>query len=156
MNTLQKTLALIIILLIPSVNLTAQDYKEQLAPIYITMAKDQQVSTNSFTTLHRKLIKIETFKFRNEIKKADLNQSILVFFSDDAFFTIEKAEYLKLIRKAANRSENALEFTNFLKKRLPKIEGYLENDASLLQLFEVAQEHTTHGKFHSFPEFYSI
>lgn len=156
MNTLQKTFALGIILLLSASGLNAQEYKEQLAPIYITVAKNQQLSTNSFTALHRKLIRKNDFKFSREIKQAAHDESILVFFSENGFFTIDKAEYLKLIRKAANRSEDVSEFTSFLKGRLPKIEAQLESDTSLKQLFEVAQQHTLHGKLHVLPEFYAI
>lgn len=156
MNTLQKTLALGIILVLSTFGLNAQEYKEQLAPIYITVAKNRQLSTNSFTALHRKLISKNDFKFSREIKQAVRDESILVFFSEDDFFTIDKADYLKLIRKAANRSEDVAEFTSFLKERLPKIEAQLESDPSLKHLFEVAQQHTFHGKLHELPEFYAI
>ncbi|RMA66166.1 hypothetical protein [Ulvibacter antarcticus] len=156
MKTLFKTLIVITLVLTASFHTSAQEYQDSLAPVYLTVVKKQDIKSSLLTAYNTELISLRDFRFSYQIKKAEKAEEVLVFFYEDSYYSIEKSEYLKMIRKAANRSESVTSFTNFIVKRLPQIETYLEQESTNNKLYEISRKNSLHGKLHDIATEFSL
>ncbi|GEQ85056.1 hypothetical protein ULMS_05640 [Patiriisocius marinistellae] len=132
-------------------NTIAQEtnYLEVLDPIYLTKENQSFIELSSYEQLNQELIKKSTFVFSREIRQAHNNNELLILNGNENAVSLEKANYLKALRKAANRSDNVEEFYNYLSNSIPGFNATTINDNDLFKLFEVAKKNTTNGKLNN-------
>ncbi|MBW1297114.1 hypothetical protein [Aquimarina litoralis] len=125
-------------------------YKSQLETIYLKNTKEI-VYTNTFSEYNHDLIASNEIKFKKEIKKLKGKNNLLHFDSNKENVVLEKASYLKIIRKAANRSRNEETFETFLRNNLPQLSNQLSKDNNLKELYIISRKDTFNGKIDALP-----
>lgn len=125
-------------------------YKSQLETVYLQNAKEI-IYKNTFSQYNNDLIALNEIKFKKEIKKLKGKNSLLFFDSNKEKIVLEKASYLKIIRKAANRSKNKDSFKVFLQNNLPQLSNQLSQDNSLEELYFISRKDTFNGKIDALP-----
>lgn len=125
-------------------------YKSQLETVYLQNAKEI-IYKNTFSQYNNDLIALNEIKFKKEIKNLKGKNSLLFFDSSKEKIVLEKASYLKIIRKAANRSKNKDSFEAFLRNNLPQLSNQLSQDNNLEELYFISRKNTFNGKIDALP-----
>lgn len=125
-------------------------YKSQLETVYLQNTKET-IYKNTFSQYNNDLIALNEIKFKKEIKNLKGKSSLLFFDSNKEKIVLEKASYLKIIRKAANRSKNKDSFETFLRNNLPQLSNQLSQDNNLEQLYFISRKNTFNGKIDALP-----
>ncbi len=124
----------------------------KLETIYLNANNSEElVYTNNFSTLNNELIAEDVLNFRMKIKSAKQDNDYLIFLSDNSALEVLTANYLKTIRKGANRSSNAKAFEAFLRDRLPELILQFTKDNNLEDLYAISRKNTFNGKIDALP-----
>lgn len=125
-------------------------YKSQLETVYLQNAKEI-IYKNTFSQYNNDLIALNEIKFKKELKKLKGKSNLLFFDSNKEKIVLEKASYLKIIRKAANRSKNKDSFKVFLQNNLPQLSNQMSQDNNLEELYSISRKNTFNGKIDALP-----
>ncbi|RZS91936.1 hypothetical protein [Aquimarina brevivitae] len=147
-----KTIILTAIaLFFASINNAQVLYEDQLGTVYLNDTKEEVVYTNDFAAFNLNLTQQETISFAKEIKKAKTTDESLLFLSQFSNLQLPKSYYLKIIRRAANRSKSTKEFIQFLKKNIPELKDQLEFNDTTAALYHLARKNTFNGQIDALP-----
>ncbi|WP_378183184.1 hypothetical protein [Aquimarina sp. SS2-1] len=130
----------------------AQDklYKTQLETVYLQNTKEI-VYKNTFSDYNSSLIALKKINFKKEIKKSKGKNNYLLFVSDKNNIELFKDSYLKIIRKAANRSQSPEAFQIFLNDNLPQLGHQFSLDNNLDKLYFISRKDTFNGRIDALP-----
>jgi len=151
MKTLSLYLSILIVTLSSFSLAHAQTYSDTLETVLLNSTKEETVLENTFESYHNELIALANIKFRKEILKAKEEGHELIFVTNQRAITIPKTNYLKTLRKGANRSEDVKSFRLFLQERLPALRRHIKNDPSIVPLYEVSRKATFNGRLDAIP-----
>lgn len=144
MKTIKRSLKLVVLAtLITITNTTAQEFADVLETVYLTKTTQAEISKTSYDKLHAYLVEKETFSFNREIKIAKLNDET---FLQNSIKYISKATYLKLLKKAANKSKSNTQFYRELTESVPQLKQVAPEETSLSNLYTTLRNNTTNGK----------
>ncbi|SEM19966.1 hypothetical protein SAMN04487910_4411 [Aquimarina amphilecti] len=154
MKTFSNYISIIITLIFFTVSFSGymqeKTYKTQLETIYLKNTKEI-VYKNTFSNYNDDLIASNEIKFKKEIKKYRGKKSSLFFTSNKNNIELVTASYLKIIRKAANRSRNAEAFKVFLINNLPQLSHQFTVDDNLEELYFLSRKDTFNGRIDALP-----
>ncbi|MHA7059957.1 hypothetical protein ACWGOQ_0022210 [Aquimarina sp. M1] len=125
-------------------------YKTQLEPVYLKNTIDV-VYKNTFSDYNTNLIALKKINFKKEIKSLNKANNTLLFVSNKNSIKLIAASYLKIIRKAANRSRNPEDFQAFLTNNLPQLSLLFSTDNNLDELYYISRKDTFNGKIDALP-----
>ncbi|MFD2564557.1 hypothetical protein [Aquimarina rubra] len=125
-------------------------YKTQLETVYLQNTKEV-VYKNTFSNYNNDLIASKKINFKKEIKISMGKNNTLLFVSNKNNIEIVTASYLKIIRKAANRSRNPEAFQAFLTNNLPQLGRQFTIDNNLNELYFISRKDTFNGKIDALP-----
>ena len=152
MKTKYILTASITLTLIFTNNIKGQDlYQDELETVYLTKSDKEIVYTNDFLVYNDILINQEELKFAKEIKKAKSKNNTLLFLSHLSNLELAEDEYLKIIRRSANRSKTSEEFEKFLKEEIPELKNQIQGDKILNYLYIISRRNTFNGKIDALP-----
>ena len=140
-NTL-ITFALSVVTLLSTTLVAAQDFQDELDPVFLS----KNMKVTSYQQVNDNLIEKGTFSFSKEIKAAKISKGQVSFSAEKEPAAIPTTVYLKTLRKAGNRSENPQEFHAFLAKNMEAFPVLNENENGLEQLYHVVRNNTFEGK----------
>lgn len=147
MKTLKTLLITAFLGIISQINtVNAQDYLQLLDPIFISMESESNIISKSYMKFHDELIATENFRFNKAIRQAEDEDGELFNSTDETSLSIKKAEYLRILRKAANRNETVDGFVNSLSQELPELSIELEDTGDTNTLFTFTRSNTINGK----------
>ncbi|GER58478.1 hypothetical protein [Patiriisocius marinus] len=147
MKTLKTILITAILGIISQSNpVNAQDYLQLLDPIFISMESESSIISKSYMKFNDEIIATENFRFNNAIRQAEDEDDELFNSTDEASLNIKKADYLRILRKAANRNETVDGFVNTLSQELPELSTELQDTGDTNALFTFTRSNTINGK----------
>ncbi len=141
MKTIFRTFALSVVALLTTTLVLAQDYQDNLEPVFLS--KNMKVAY--YQQINEGLIEKGTFSFSKEIKEADNLKSQVSFSAEKEAITIPTTVYLKTLRKAGNRSENSKEFHLFLVENIQLFPSSRQEETKLEKLYEIVRANTFEG-----------
>ncbi|ARN79028.1 hypothetical protein BST97_14095 [Nonlabens spongiae] len=86
----------------------------------------------------------DDYNIRREIKDARRNSTL-------NSFTLERLNYLRNLRRAANYNDNALDFRNRVLSDTPHLEQSLINNIKLYLIYDKIRKDTFHGRLNALP-----
>lgn len=147
MKTLKTILITAILGIISQSNpVNAQDYLQLLDPIFISIESESSIISRSYMKFNDEIIATENFRFNNAIRQAEDEDDELFNSTDEASLSIKKADYLRILRKAANRNETVDGFVNTLSQELPELSTELQDTGHTNALFTFTRSNTINGK----------
>ncbi|WP_108867087.1 hypothetical protein [Aquimarina aquimarini] len=126
-------------------------YENQLETIYLNNYTEEMTYANNFSALNNGLIAMGKVNFGSEIKKAKKNKSNLVFLSKRNNIQIHTYNYLKIIRKGANKSTDSKVFIHFVYEKFPELINQFKKDNNLKELYFISRKNTFNGKIDALP-----
>ncbi len=154
MKALYKNITIIITLIFSVGSLSGYSqekiYQTELETVYLNNTREI-VYKNTFSIYNDDLIASNEIKFKKEIKISKGKNSSLLFVSNKNNMELVTASYLKIIRKAANRSRNTKAFQVFLMNRLPQLSLQFSIDNNLQELYFISRKDTFNGKIDALP-----
>lgn len=147
---LTKVLLFVFLAITFSGNSQEKFYETQLETIYLNTTKEI-VFENSFSTYNEDLIGSDNINFKKAIKFSKKKNSPLYFHSNKHNVKLAEASYLKMIRKAANRSTNTKAFQIYLKDIFPQLSHQFSLDNNLEELYLMSRKNTFNGKIDALP-----
>lgn len=144
MKKLNQIIALLFFVFLSSTTMNGQEYFEQLNTVILSGHDSNDAQTYSW--VNSELIEKERFKFHSEIKNAKAEAIQVAFPMEERTEIISKADYLKELRKAGNRSENAADFIEYLGNNLTIFSGTSTENPTLTELYKVIRSNTIEGK----------
>ncbi|WP_405207887.1 hypothetical protein [Aquimarina sp. LLG6339-5] len=154
MKTLRNHISIIIILFFFAISFSGytqeKTYKTQLETVYLKNTKEV-VYKNTFSNYNENLIALNEIKFKKEIKNYKGKNTSLFFSSNKNNVELIASSYLKIIRKAANRSKSPEAFQAFLMNNLPQLSNQFANDNNLEELYFISRKNTFNGRIDALP-----
>ncbi|AGC75616.1 hypothetical protein LX97_00308 [Nonlabens dokdonensis] len=146
-----KTIKYIALLLLvfTSYHSTSQVFIGKLEEIYVGY---EQVVKNDFDSINSNISNSENFKFKKALKDARRSQDTLELVSNKTKLQISQEEYLKTIRKAANRSNDSTEFISRIVSEFPELKKSIIVNQSFEQLYEIIRPDTFNGRLDALPD----
>lgn len=141
----------IILLLFISFTATSQVFIGELEEIYLGY---EEVTKNDFDSLNNDIKSLENFKFRKALKEARRTKDSLEFVSNRTKLHVSQEEYLKTLRKAANRSSDSTEFIDKLSSQFPELKNVIATHESFEELYEIVRPVTFNGWLEELPSFF--
>jgi intergrase/recombinase len=86
------------------------------------------------------------------LKDARRSQDTLELVSNKTKLQISQEEYLKTIRKAANRSNDSTEFISRIVSEFPELKKSIIVNQSFEQLYEIIRPDTFNGRLDALPD----
>jgi hypothetical protein len=146
-----KTLNIIFITLFFSISLSAQTYSSDLETVYLNSGLAVEVEVDEFASENMMILDQEEFNIRKEIRKERGEHNFISFKSNLDQLHVERLDYLVLLRKAANRSENSSAFGEYLINSLPQLENSLIHLSELDRLYLAVRRDTFNGRLEALP-----
>ena len=137
-----KTLTLSVVILLSTTLVLAQDFQDNLEPVFLS----KNMKTASYQQVNSNLIEKGSFRFKEEIKIAKTSKSQVSFSAEKEAAVIPTTVYLKTLRKAGNRSENPQEFHIFLVENIETFPISKQDETKLEVLYQVIRANTFEGK----------
>ena len=138
-----KTLVCFLSLIFFSLSTNAQKEADTL--------KSSLENVDEFTEYNIFLASRPSLKLRNLKKKAILEDHKLNYKKEGKSFSIGVHQYLKTLKRVANRSRTFDAFEKHLLKRFPKLKSQIENDKSLEDIYTFVRSKTFNGYVTSLP-----
>ena len=154
MKTLSHNVTQVLLLLFfltPLISTAQILFEDRLATIYLDHTVKEVVYTNNFSSYNEHLIEADELNFRIEVRQAKKNSRYLLFISERNTLEVLATTYLKILRKGANRSNDAEAFKVFLHERLPALIYQFRKDNNLEILYQISRKHTLNGKIDALP-----
>lgn len=126
-------------------------YQDELKTVYLTKPREEIVYRNDFLFYNDILVSKKEIKFSREIKRAKLDDNSLLFLSQLSNLELAEGEYLKIIRRSANRSKTSQEFEKFLKEEIPQLKNQIQRSESIEYLYIISRKSTFNGKIDALP-----
>ncbi len=154
MKTLRNHISIVITLFFFAISFSGhtqeKTYKTQLETVYLKNTKEV-VYKNTFSNYNENLIALNEIKFKKEIKNSKGENTFLSFSSNKNNVELITSSYLKIIRKAANRSKSPEAFQAFLMNNLPQLSNQFANDNNLEELYFISRKNTFNGRIDALP-----
>ncbi|EAS18615.1 hypothetical protein BBFL7_01058 [Flavobacteria bacterium BBFL7] len=138
-----------VIVFLFSLNSRGQTYQFNLDEIYLGIAQEE---VNDFELINSEISNSEKFKFRKAIRIAKMEQNTLNFNSSQRIFALTEVDYLRLVRRTANQSNDSVEFISKLSVELPSLKDIIESDASYADLYNTVRPATFYGRIEALPD----
>ena len=138
-----KTLIYFGILIFFSINMSAQKKADTL--------KVPTENIDEFTDYNTFLASTPSLKLRKLKKKALLEDNKLTYKKDGKSFSIRTHQYLKTLKRIANRSRTFEDFEKHMLTRFPKLKSQIVNDKSLGEIYTFVRSKTFNGYVTSLP-----
>ncbi len=140
----------VILLVLTSYLSNSQVFIGELEEIYLGY---EEVTKNDFDSLNNDIKSLENFKFRKALKEARRTKDSLEFVSNKTKLHVSQEEYLKSLRKAANRSSDSTEFIDQLSSQFPELKNLIVTNQSFEDLYEIVRPATINGWLEELPSF---
>ena len=123
-----------------------------------TVYLKKQVSSNqlhvvSLKKFEENLILQNSIQFQKAIRAAKKKQQQLFIQTSTSNLVIAEAHYLKLVRKAANRSEDSKTFYILLNQLEPQLEMANEISLRMEKIYRIYRTHSFYGKIEQLPAY---
>ncbi len=129
----------------------AQTYNDNLDAVYLNSGLSEEVEINDFLSENDKILRTPHFNIRLAIKQAKQEESIIYYESNLHSLQLEKVTYFKLLRKAANRSEDVTSFYDQFTSYFPELQNTLLLGDSLSELYKTVRKDTFNGRLDALP-----
>ena len=128
---------------------TAQNSSETLDTVYLSK-DDVSQNLNDFEMFNRQIANDDQTSFREILKGVDKDNHLRLNEGTQEFALSER-NYVKVLRRSVNKSDNFNEFIEHLESRLPELKENFNSDNSLKDLYFSTKDQTLSGKLASLP-----
>jgi predicted nucleotide-binding protein (sugar kinase/HSP70/actin superfamily) len=146
-----KTIKYIALLLLAftSYHSTSQVFIGELEEVHVGY---EQFVKNDFDSINNNINNNKNFKFKKALKDARRSQDTLELVGNKTTLQISQEEYLKTIRKAANRSNDSTEFISKIVSEFPELKKTIIANQSFDQLYDIVRPNTFNGRLDALPD----
>lgn len=127
----------------------AQNYIEALDAVWITNTTTQYTEELVILT-NEQILSQDKFKLNKEIRQAekDLDNQNSV---NKGVSELSRYEYLKTLRRAANRTDNEADFKEMVMDALPVLQPIFSNLDHMDHLYDAVRKDTFNGRLEALP-----
>lgn len=123
----------------------------ELETVYLNDYTEEMVYTNNFSVFNTQLIEEADINFRLEIKKAKESNTPLLYISERNNLENLTSEYLKTIRKGANKNPEYEGFIDYISEEFPELINQFKKDNNLKALYIISRKNTFNGRIAALP-----
>lgn len=149
MKIISTLTVLYFLLFIPYIGVS-QDFVDTLSPVYLTSAKNLSQTASPIDVVNDQLIKTQV-TIKQSLKNARKKPQDVIILSKTSLSIIDKASYLKALKKAANKSEDVTAFVNEISIQFPALNDALRSYSKIKDLYYSKRRQTFNGKLDTLP-----
>lgn len=121
----------------------AQEYSDTLEPVYLSQILEKTNPYASLIELNNDLLAMDDINFGKEIRSARKQNTQIAITETNV---ISKANYLKVLRAAANKTEDISSFYDTVYNEIPSLEQIKLDEGTVSKLYITVKSNTLHGK----------